>query len=78
MEPLSSGPILASYFASKNHHDRAHRRVDDREIVDVDSPARHALIARARQASGAVLISLGERLAGAPRTASGTVTGTTP
>ena len=71
MEPKFIRPAMTSYFANRSQRaanvldpdqGRSSRRV-------VNSSSRRSLVTWARQASGALLISLGSRLSGIPHLA---------
>jgi hypothetical protein len=64
MEPNFILPTMSSYFANRRRDPRSARET---ALAPAVSPApRQSMVSRARLASGALIISLGERVAGAP------------
>ncbi len=67
MEPNFIRPAMSSYLSNRT---RETRSAGGGALAPVVIPApRLSVVTRARQASGALLISLGERVGGAPRPA---------
>lgn len=68
MDPNFTRPVMTSYLANRTKHPS--NTAEDWLPEPVASPlVRRSLATRARQASGAALISLGSRLSGAPQMA---------
>jgi hypothetical protein len=69
MDPNFIRPVMTSYLANRTKHP-SNTSEDWLPEPVARSLVRQSLATRARQASGAALISLGSRLSGAPQTAS--------
>ncbi|HEV2126691.1 MAG TPA: hypothetical protein VGW38_28360 [Chloroflexota bacterium] len=68
MDPNLIRPVMTSYLANRTKHP-SNTSDDWSPEPLVGSLVRRSLVAKARQASGAGLISLGSRLSGAPQMA---------
>ena len=71
MEPTFIRPVMARYLASRTQRDAPPLQSREGSLADevAISYRRLSLITDARRASGALLISIGERLQGRPRMA---------
>lgn len=71
MEPMFIRPVMAQYLASRAQRDAPPSQSREGSLADeVAISYRHlSLVTAARRASGALLISIGERLQGRPQLA---------